>query len=123
MHLTAKDFKVEWYSGTGKGGQHRNKHANCCRITHIASGLTGIGTESRSRVQNQRRAFQRLANKIIATMACRAVRRSDEPVIRNYHACRNEVHDKASGLRLPYKTIIGDISPMIEARRRVMASK
>lgn len=33
-----KDFKVEWYSGTGAGGQHRNKHQNSCRITHIATG-------------------------------------------------------------------------------------
>jgi len=29
------DFKVEWYSGTGAGGQHRNKHQNSVRLTHI----------------------------------------------------------------------------------------
>ena len=32
------DFKIEWYSGTGAGGQHRNKHQNSCRITHIPTG-------------------------------------------------------------------------------------
>jgi len=32
------DFKIEWYSGTGAGGQFRNKHQNSCRITHIPTG-------------------------------------------------------------------------------------
>jgi protein subunit release factor A len=33
-----RDLRIEWYSGTGAGGQHRNKHQNSCRITHIPSG-------------------------------------------------------------------------------------
>lgn len=32
------DFRVEWYSGTGAGGQHRNKHQNSCRITYVPTG-------------------------------------------------------------------------------------
>ena len=32
------DLRIEWYSGTGAGGQHRNKHQNSCRITHIPTG-------------------------------------------------------------------------------------
>jgi peptide chain release factor 1 len=32
------DFRIEWYSGTGAGGQHRNKHQNSCRITHLPTG-------------------------------------------------------------------------------------
>ena len=43
-----KDFKVEWYSGTGAGGQHRNKHQNSCRITHIDSGAVATA-QCRSR--------------------------------------------------------------------------
>lgn len=26
LHLTKKDFKIDWFSGQGAGGQHRNKH-------------------------------------------------------------------------------------------------
>lgn len=36
--IKESDFKIEWYSGTGAGGQHRNKHQNSCRITHIPTG-------------------------------------------------------------------------------------
>lgn len=38
MEFKDSDFKIEWYSGTGAGGQHRNKHQNSCRITHITTG-------------------------------------------------------------------------------------
>ncbi len=58
--LTKKDFKVTWYSGKGAGGQHRNKHQNCCRISHEPSKAVGRGTESRSRQQNQKMAVKRL---------------------------------------------------------------
>jgi len=121
IHLTKKDFKLEWFSGQGAGGQHRNKHQNCCRITHIESGITCNGTASKSRVTNQKDAFDRLARLVISWYGAsedtqKAI--SDE-VIRNYHAERNEVHDKESGLKQPYKHVVNNanIGDMIEARR------
>lgn len=42
------DLRIEWYSGTGAGGQHRNKHQNSCRITHIPSGIVATA-QCRSR--------------------------------------------------------------------------
>ena len=123
IHLTKKDFNIEWYSGTGAGGQHRNKHQNCCRITHIESGITVNGTESRSRVENQRAAFNKLAKLVIEwynKSDKHDVEISNE-TIRNYHEVRNEVYDKASGLKQSYKEVVidGDLSDMIDARRLV----
>jgi len=121
IHLTKKDFKLEWYSGSGAGGQHRNKHQNCCRITHIDSGMVERGTESKSRVSNQRTAFTRLAKRIIPWIMNK--HDTKEPInteiIRNYNEPRNEVHDKASGLKMPYTKIIvaGNAEKMIAARR------
>lgn len=42
------DLKIEWYSGSGAGGQHRNKHQNSIRLTHIPSNTT-VTAQCRSR--------------------------------------------------------------------------
>lgn len=62
VRLTKKDFRIEWFSGSGKGGQYRNKHPNCCRIHHDASGTMAICQEHRDRPSNQRDAFKRLTD-------------------------------------------------------------
>lgn len=120
LHLTKKDFKLEWFSGQGAGGQHRNKHQNCCRITHVESGITVNGTDSKSRVTNQRTAFNKLAKLVISYYKNEpAAREHSNEVIRNYHEPRNEVKDMASGLRQPYKKVVigGDLTDMVEARK------
>jgi len=125
IHLTKKDFRIDWFSGTGSGGQHRNKHQNCCRITHIETGITAQGTESRERVANQKMAFQKLAKLVISHYNCEMERMYNNEIIRNYNEYRNEVHDKASGHKQPYKYVVGkgDLSEMIEARRLVKSTK
>ena len=121
IHYTKKDFRLDWYSGSGAGGQHRNKHQNCCRITHIESGLTEKGTESKSRVSNQRTAFQRLAKRVVvwALNQNKDENEINTEVIRNYNEPRNEVHDKASGLKMPYTEVViaGNMGKLIAARR------
>jgi len=121
IHLTRKDFKIDWYSGSGAGGQHRNRHQNCCRITHIETGLTAVGTGSKERTANQREAFNKLAKRVITRLTPKETRNINTTVIRNYNQSRNEVHDKASGLKMAYDIIINDIEPMIDARRAAMA--
>lgn len=49
------DFYVEWFSGTGKGGQHRNKHQNSCRYYHLPTGWVET-RQGRSRDANLRDA-------------------------------------------------------------------
>ena len=44
-------FYVEWFSGTGKGGQHRNKHQNSCRLYHLPTNLVE-SRQGRSRENN-----------------------------------------------------------------------
>jgi peptide chain release factor 1 len=46
-----KDCDIDWFSGTGAGGQHRNKHQNSCRITHRPTGITAVA-QCRSRTNS-----------------------------------------------------------------------
>jgi protein subunit release factor A len=96
MHFTKKDFRVDWFSGTGGGGQYRNKHQNCCRIVHIETGIMSTGQSYRERPANQKEAFNRLAQKLIAYYAePEAERRRLTNVIRTYHFERGMADDGA----------------------------
>ena len=59
--ITKKDFVITWFSGKGAGGQHRNKHQNCCRLKHPESGVFTTGQNTRSRKQNLEDAFLKLS--------------------------------------------------------------
>jgi protein subunit release factor A len=39
IEFNDQDFRVEWYSGTGAGGQNKNKVMASCRILHLPTGL------------------------------------------------------------------------------------
>lgn len=124
---TKKDFRVEWFSGKGAGGQHRNKHQNCCRLIHIESGLSQTGQESRERSANLRAAFRRLAPRLVAHYVSedKRERYASTETIRTYHEPDNRVKDYASGLVLPYKQTVGrgDLSRLIDARRLAMGDQ
>ena len=57
------DMKVEWYSGTGAGGQHRNKHQNSCRITHIPTGIVATA-QCRSRQNSYNEALGNIQQRV-----------------------------------------------------------
>lgn len=62
------DVEESYYRGTGKGGQHRNKHANNCRLVHRPSGLR-VQAEGRSRSSNRQRAYAELERRLAARIA------------------------------------------------------
>lgn len=60
---TDDDFIVEWYSGTGAGGQHRNKHQNSCRIIHKATKQVATA-QCRSRLNSLESARSALISQL-----------------------------------------------------------
>lgn len=115
---TRKDFKIEWFSGKGAGGQHRNKHQNCCRVTHIESGLVATGQSHRERKRNFEEAFTRLGKKIEEVYARESVRvrfPGNTETIRTYNIPDNRVKDHASGHTTLYD--VDFLDEMIKARK------
>ena len=59
--VTAKDCRWDYYRGSGKGGQKRNKTSSAVRCTHTASGAVGKAEDTDSQVKNKKLAFTRMA--------------------------------------------------------------
>ena len=59
--ITANDCNFDYYVGSGKGGQKRNKTHNCVRCSHEPSGSVGKAEEGRSQRRNKESAFKRMA--------------------------------------------------------------
>ena len=69
------DLKIEWYSGTGAGGQHRNKHQNSARVTHIPTGIV-VTAQCRSRQNSLNQALETIqiqVNSIVKTQHDKSV--------------------------------------------------
>lgn len=62
FRLSKKDFELEFFRGSGKGGQNRNKVETGVRIRHLASGAVAEDCTERSREQNKKKAFRKLVN-------------------------------------------------------------
>ena len=58
-----KDVRTEWFSGTGKGGQKRNKSQSCCRLIHIPTGIS-VTQQGRSRKHNYNIALEEMTKRL-----------------------------------------------------------
>ena len=63
IKVSEADLKIEWYSGTGAGGQHRNKHQNSCRITHLPTGIVATA-QTRSRQNSLDQALSTISKEV-----------------------------------------------------------
>ena len=111
------DFRIDWVSGTGCGGQHRNKHANSARVTHLPTGTVRTA-QTRSRVNSLQEAtaalneaLDRLATDASASetngsrRACMGTgERSDKR--RTYRYQDGWVVDHVSGKRAPIDRVM-----------------
>jgi len=119
------DFEITYYSGTGKGGQNRNRHRNAVRIKDIETGLTASCEEQRSLAQNKKTAFRRLAKLLINHYFPKQGKNRfpSAQTIRTYNESSDRVVDHQTGKKYSYKQIIDDISQALEDRAKLLGDK
>lgn len=123
MKIAEDEFRYEWFSGTGKGGQHRNKHQNCCRCIHEPTGIQANGTNSRSREENKHAAYVTCRSRVEAHFHRDTERfQAGHERIRTYHESDNRVVDHASGFTDTYQNVIGKtfIDEMVDSRAKAV---
>jgi protein subunit release factor B len=59
--VTLKDCDVQFYRGSGAGGQKRNKTESACRIVHRDSGAEGSCESFREQSKNKLEAFKKMS--------------------------------------------------------------
>ena len=68
---TDEHFRIEWFSGTGAGGQHRNKKMNSCRLIHIPTGIVEA-RQGRKRASNLKEAKDAILKRLSSAKASQA---------------------------------------------------
>lgn len=118
------DIVIESFSGSGAGGQYRNRHPLCARAKHIPTGTTVVSTRHRSLEQNISAARTELLRRLTSEGMARVARRrnmqrrsqvlSDRSAKQwTWNDQRGEVHDHSSGKRWPLKQIARGMLPPV----------
>lgn len=111
------DFKIEWFSGTGAGGQNRNKVQTSCRLIHIPTGVT-VTSQTRSRTNSlasaksemiKRLEFSNLSEHTASTSATRKQQvgtgmRGDK--IRTYQLTNDIATDHRTNIKCSAKKVL-----------------
>lgn len=116
--IDSSDFKIEWYSGTGAGGQHRNKHQNSIRLTHLPTGLIETA-QCRSRETSHKEAMDAMlktlrSNAKYASIVAQSIERKKQmgsgqrgDKVRTYRFQDDIATDNRSGKKANLSKVMG----------------
>jgi peptide chain release factor 1 len=107
LQRSSGDYRIEWFSGTGCGGQFRNKHQNSARIIHIPTGVTRTA-QTRSR-ENSLKSAMNAVNQELDRLSGQAAGQA-ENTVRKGQVGSGERSDKRRTLRFQDDIVIDRIS-------------
>lgn len=116
--LRPADLKVTYFSGSGAGGQNRNKVQACCRLTHLPSGITKTA-QTRSRESSFRLALDALSREVAARSAATAAAAENDG--RRGQVGSGERSDKRRTYRFPDDQVTDHLTMRKARCLRVMA--
>lgn len=112
-----EDLRVRWFSGTGAGGQHRNKHRNSVELTHVPTGIAR-SAQTRSRENSMASARAELEKAIAEAAAIgEASARNDLRTVQIGSGMRA---DKRRTWRFQDDRVIDDVTGRRASCERVM---
>ena len=112
--LSERDVRIERITGTGPGGQHRNRTASCIRATHVPSGIS-VTIDGRHQHRNlavamreleRRLELEKLRKKAAVKKSHRDAAIKDTHVVRTYDYKSSQVRDHRTGKRAPLSAIL-----------------
>ena len=114
------DLRIEWFSGTGAGGQHRNKHQNSCRLIHITSGLV-VTAQTRCRTSSEAAARDEMQRRLHET--CHSNRKNHHDAVRKDQVGSGMRADKIRTYRFQDDVVKDHITGRDAALNSVMCGK
>jgi ribosome-associated protein len=75
----AAECEETFFTGSGPGGQHRNKTESAVRLVHRPTAVAVTATERRSQAQNRAAALERLRERLTALARRPKARRATKP--------------------------------------------
>ena len=98
-HLAAlaRECEITAYRSSGPGGQKKNVTESSVRVVHLPSGVTRIGTESRSQLRNRELALERVWEELQRRARPRKPRRATRPT---HGAVEERLADKRKTARV-----------------------
>lgn len=115
--LRRDDISARWFSGTGAGGQHRNKHQNSVELVHLPTGLKRAA-QTRSRDTSMRAARDALAAAVSDLAASEAARGANE--VRSRQIGLGMRADKRRTWRFRDDRVIDDLTGLSASCAKVM---
>ena len=108
-------LRIEYFRGSGAGGQKRNKTSSACRITHLPTGKVSACEAGRQQTKNREEAFRKLADQLVPEMKLAARRGPEDGIskerIRSYNEKRGDVYDHRTGKSYSFAQVLnGELS-------------